>query len=158
MNKVRINQGRVVESGYRSMFSLLLVLGMIGSIIGLNNILGFIIVLALSSLMILMWTSFYILEIDMKSHTYFDFTSVIGFKFGERKSFDGIEKAFINKTSYTQQLHGYGPNSYNKKSHVAKAYVKFLNGEKLFLVSDEDEKELIDRIQPILKKLDTRLG
>ncbi|MCP4460009.1 MAG: hypothetical protein GY816_18600 [Cytophagales bacterium] len=157
MNKVRINQGRVVDSGQRYMFSLLLVCGMIASIVAINNILGFIITLMLSSLMILMWTSFYVLEVDVEMKTYCDFTAVLGRKFGRVHPFDGIEKVFIKASAISQTIYGYGPNSYEKKTYEYDAYLKFTDGQKLFLASDEDKSELAKRLQPILKKLGTEI-
>jgi len=157
MNKVRINQGRVLESSHRYMFSLLLICGMIASIVAVNNILGFIIMFVLSFLLILIWTSFYILEIDVENKTYADLTSVFGRKFGKAVAFDEIENVFIKSSVVSQTIHGFGPNSYEKKNYEFDAYLKFTNGEKLFLVSDEDEKELRKRLKPVLKKLETEL-
>jgi len=157
MNKVLINQGRVLESGYRYMISLLLVCGMVVSIVAINNLIGFILMIALSSLLIMLWTTFYMLEIDIKNQTYLEFTAVLGYKFGTIHSFDGIEKIFIDAEVYSQKIYGYGPNAHEMKSYEFKAYLRFSNGEKLFLVSDEDEKELIERLQSTVRKLKTQI-
>ena len=143
MNKVRINQGRVLESGQRYLISLLLVGGMVSSIIYMNNLAGFILLIVLSSLVILLWTSFHLLEIDPKSKTYGEFTSVLGRKFGRAHSFDGIERIYLDRVEFGSQ----------NEMVEYDAYVKFTNGEKLFLVSDEDEKELKKRLKPVIKKL-----
>ena len=157
MNKVRINQGRVLESGHRYMFTLLLICGMVASIIAVNNIFGFILMFVLSFLLILIWTSFYILEIDVEKKTYRDLTSVFGRTFGKAVDFNEIENVFIKSSIVSQTIHGFGPNSYEKKDYEFDAYLKFTNGEKLFLVSDDDKKELVKRLQTVLKKLGTEI-
>ena len=148
MNKVRINQGRVFESGQRYLFSLLLAGVMALVQIYLNSVLGFVLMIIVGCLLILLWTTFRLLEIDITSGTYSKFTSVLAYKFGRTQSYDGIEKIFIDRVFF-------GPRNTMTEYD---AYLKFENGERLFLVSDENEKSLIERLQPILKKLGTEIA
>ena len=101
-----------------------------------------------SCLQILLWTTFRLLEIDSKNQTYSEFTSVLGRKFGPTHSYQGIEKVLLDRVSF---------GSKNAMTEYD-AYLKFQNGEKIFLVSDEDENELIERLQPTLKKLGTEIS
>lgn len=144
---MRINQGRVLESGQRYLISFLLVGGVVSTIIYMNNLTGFILMMVLSSLMILLWTTFYVAEIDIKNQTYGERTSVLGRSFGRLHSYNGIEKVVIDRVTFG-----------SKNTMIEyDAYVKFTNGEKLFLVSDEDEKELSRRLKPVLKKLGVQI-
>lgn len=145
---MRINQGRIFESSQRHLFSLLLVGAMIFFVIYFNNILGFVLMIVFSCLQILLWTTFRLLEIDVKNQTYSEFTSILGRKFGRTHSYQGVEKIFLDRVSF-------GPQ---KTMTEYDAYLKFKNREKIFLVSDVDEKELIERLQPILKKLGTDIS
>lgn len=145
---MRINQGRIFESSQRYLLTLLLVGSMVFFVIFFNNIIGFILMIIFSFLQILLWTTFRLLEIDAKNQTYSELTSVLGRKFGRTHSYQGIEKVFLDRVSFGAQ------NAITEYD----AYLKFQNGGKLFLISDEDEKELIDRLQPILKKLGTEIS
>ena len=119
------------------------------SIIYMNNLKGFILMMVLSSLIILLWTSFYIAEIDIDHQTYGERTSILGRSFGQVISYDGIEKIVIDRVAFVDGSRG--------AAVQFDAHLKFTNGEKFFLVSDDDEKELIKRLQPILKKLRTEI-
>lgn len=105
----------------------------------------------------MVWTSVYILEIDMERQTYCDFTFVFGYKFGSAHSFDSVEEIFINSTRSSQIIYGFGANSYTRRNHDFDAYLKFSNGKKIFLTSDTNEKELVRRLQPIARKLGTQI-
>ena len=159
MNKVRINQGRVMNSWFRYVGSLIIISMTIVVIVFLNSIYGFLLALVLAFLMILLWTSFHIVEIDLERKMYHDLTVVLGRKTGETKAFDSIEKVFINRVKFQQASNHYSTGA--RRIHHGfeyKAFVKFAHGETLFLVSDKDEKELIERLQPVLKKLGTEIA
>ena len=156
--RIRINQGRVLNSWFRYVGTLIGICSIVVTVAKLNNVTGFVLVCAIAFLMIMMWTSFHVLEIDMSTKTYNDHTVVLGRGSGDSGTFSSIEKVFINEVGFTTASNRYSTGERTVHSgREFKAYVKFDTGEKLFLISDEDYNALVERLQPIVKKLNTEI-
>lgn len=118
-----------------------------------NNVMGFFVVLFMAVLLIATWTSFFILEIE-KDGKFTEYIMSLGNKWGKKTQNGGaFSHVFINSSGYSQTQYGYGVNAYKKEGREYRAYLKFANGQKLFLISDENLPALEEKIQPLVKKL-----
>lgn len=157
-NKIRINQGRVMNGWFRYAFTLVTFCSTIVIVAKFPNIFGFLVLLLLAFLLIMAWTSFYLVEIDMDKKEYGDYTVVLGRKSGGVKPYPGIEDVFIKKFNTTQHVTSYGTGSQHHVKDVSyQAYLKFTNEDRLELVSDKDENRLVERLEPVVKKLRTSI-
>lgn len=157
-NKIRIRQGRVMNGWFRYTFTLLVFCTAVVIVVMMNTIVGFLIMLGLAFLLVMAWTSFYLVEIDVEKKEYGDYTVVLGRKYGELKSYPEIEDVFIKKFNTTQQVQNYGTGRvYQSKDVEFQAYLKFTNDVKLELVSDKQEDRLVERLEPVVKKLRTSI-
>ena len=106
-------------------------------------------------------TSRNFLVFTMQDNTYWEYRWVLGFKFGKKEKFDSIEKLFINKINLVADVYKYSPvvvpNSSEVRSSLYKCFIKFGNGEKMLLDSDEDKDKLINRLKEYNKILKTTL-
>jgi hypothetical protein len=106
-------------------------------------------------------TSRNFLVLSMQDNTYWEYRWVLGFKFGKKEKFDSIEKLFINKIKLVADVYKYSPvvvpNSSEVRSSLYKCFIKFGNGEKMLLDSDEDKDKLINRLKEYNKVLKTTL-
>ena len=158
MNKVRISQGRVMNSWFRYSLTLIVVCAVLVITIQYPDPFGFAIICTLSFLLIIAWTSIYLVEIDLKKKEYSDLTLVLGRRIGKTHSYPDIEDVFIKRFKTTRERQNYGTGSIHTESGVEyQAYVKFTNGVKLELTSDENKERLIENLDPILKKMNTTL-
>ncbi len=143
---------------FRYAFTLVAVCGSIVAVVKVNNEFGFIMVLILAFILILAWTSFYMVGIDTEEKTYSDWTVVMGRKYGSTKAYDEIEDIFIKKFNTTSSVVNYGTGRrYETKDTEFVSYLKFRSGVKLELVTDNELEELISRLKPIAKKLGTEI-
>ena len=157
-DKIRISQGRVMNSWFRYTFTLIVFCSSFVIVVKLNTIVGFLIICILAFLLIIAWTSFYLLEIDLDKKEYGDYTIVLGRKMGEKRSYPKIEDVFIKKFNTSQNIVNYGTGrQYQIKDIEFTAYLKFTNDEKIELVSDTKEERLIQRLNPIVKKMQTSI-
>ena len=157
-DKIRINQGRVMNGMFRYVATLAVFAVSVIITAKLNSIVGFIIILVLAFVLIMVWTSLYLVEIDLEKKEYGDYTVVLGRKFGELKSYPEIEDVFIKKFNTSQNVQNYGTGrTYNLRDVEYQAYLKFTDDVKVELVSDKNEDRLIKRLEPIVKKMRTTI-
>jgi hypothetical protein len=158
MNKIRINQGRIIPSQYRFIITAGIIFGIFLLISRVNNELGFILCLVLSFGIFPVWTSFFMLEIDMKNNCYRDYYTIMGRSFGVKLGvFHAIHGAKILESKTIQTTYGMGASGHTRHGREYSAYLLINENEKVFLISDEDKEDLLERLSPILKKLKTEL-
>jgi hypothetical protein len=93
-------------------------------------------------------------EIDGINKTFREYNSYLFVKFGETKKYNGIEKIFINGSKESQTMYTAHTTSSTTFTHlVYDAYLKFDNGEKIFLTGRKDKNKLIRVLEPVVKRL-----
>ena len=97
-------------------------------------------------------------EIDPSSKTYREYQSFLFVKKGSMKSYDSIEKIFVNSgksvqrvyTAHTSQSSTFSSVEYN-------AYLKFSDGVKVFLLSKRNKPKLLDKLRDAARILNVAL-
>jgi hypothetical protein len=158
MSKIRINQGRIIPSQYRMLLTALAVFGIIALVSRYNNEIGFLICLSLAFIIFPLWTSYFMCEIDLTTKTYKDYYMIMGRQVGVKEgSFQTIQGVKILEAKTVQTTYGMGASGYTRHGREYSAYLLINENEKVFLISDENKEDLLFRLQPLLKKLDTSL-
>jgi len=105
---------------------------------------------------ILILTSYEGTEIDPSSKTYREYNSFLFIKKGKAKTYQGIEKIFINSARVSQTVYtAYSSKSSSFSSTEYNAYLKFNEGEKVFLLSGKDKTKLLKKLRDISRSLNT---
>ena len=93
-------------------------------------------------------------EISPGSRTYREYNSILFIKSGKDKKYERIEKIFINPVRISQRLYTAHTMSPATFLHVGyNAYLKFSDGEKIFLFSGKNKSRLKKRLAGIAKIL-----
>ena len=156
-SKFRLNQGRIVSLPIRFFLTLMVFAVMFWSMTALSESIAIIVCILISLLLPLVWSSYYILEIDCQNQRIGELTWIAGIKRGNYTSYDSIEKIFINQTGSAQRMTSYGGHVHTKRAREYHAYLKTGDSRKFFLLSDSDPVKLEERIQPLVKKLNVNL-
>ena len=117
-----------------------------------NNLTGFIVLCILVFLLIPIWTSFYLLEIDIQGKRYLDATVFMGRKYGQWAAYSEMTEIFIKPQGYSQNFHSRSGAVFQSKFTIYESYLKLDGDHKIFLISDESPGELKERLQPYAKK------
>lgn len=152
MTKVRINQGRVMNSTFRFFATLLVACACLVIVVKLNSPIGFLILCLLGFLLIPIWTAFYMLEVDLQNKVYRDLTVVLGKRYGGSVSFIELKEIYLKPQQYKQNYHRYTGAVEEIRFKKYDAYVK-IDDRNVFLISNEDETKLRTRLKPIAEKL-----
>jgi hypothetical protein len=93
-------------------------------------------------------------EIDGANKTFREYNSYLFVKIGDSKKYNGIDRIFINGSKVSQRMYTAHTTSSNTFTHlVYDAYLKFDNGEKIFLTGRKDKNKLIRVLEPVVKRL-----
>ncbi|MEQ8473951.1 MAG: hypothetical protein RIC35_22335 [Marinoscillum sp.] len=152
-NKVKINQGRVVPVQFRVFGSVVVLIAMTYSLTHFSEIPAILISIAISFLIPLLWSSFYILQIDPQSKEISEGYWVMNIKKMDTQHYEEIEKIFVNEVNTSQQITSYGGKVANLKRKEYAAYLKLTTGEKFYLLGDSTEEGVLKKLEPIKKKL-----
>ncbi|WP_159583939.1 hypothetical protein [Marinoscillum sp. 108] len=153
MNKIRINQGRILPWQFRMVGTLIVLGSMAFALLRLSEFPAIVICIAISFLIPAMWSAYYILEIDPEQKTISEFSWVLSFKNGKTKSFQEVEKIFVNETKKAQRMTSWSGQVRTSKFNEYMAFLKLVEGDKYFLISDPDPANLMKRLTPISEKL-----
>ncbi|MEX2235689.1 MAG: hypothetical protein WD824_26260 [Cyclobacteriaceae bacterium] len=97
-------------------------------------------------------------EINPASRTYREYNSFLFIKKGKAKKYNGIEKIFINKAKVSQRVYtAHTSNSAIFTDTEYNAYLKFNEGEKVFLFSGKNKTKLLKRLNDISRSLNTQV-
>lgn len=141
-HKIRINKGRVFSGTYRVVLTVVLVCGMMAMVVEERSELGFALLILQSFLLMILWTSFRILEIDVRVKNYTTYVAVMARPFGRQTTdFHQIKAIRIDKN-----------HSKSSKSNFM-AWLDFDSENSIPLVSDETEAELREKLEGIAQKL-----
>lgn len=146
-----------MNSTFRFFATLIGVCMAMAIVVKMNNEMGFILLCVIAFVMIPIWTSFYLLEIDPDKKQYLDATVVMGRKFGRPNPYESIEDIFIKPQGYTQNFHSRSGAVFENKSVKFDGYLKFSDGKKIFLISDEEKEDLKKKLKPFAEQLQTTI-
>ncbi|MEQ8580159.1 MAG: hypothetical protein RIC30_06305 [Marinoscillum sp.] len=153
MNKIRINQGRILPWQFRVVGTLIVLGSMAFALLRLSEFPAIIICIAISFLIPAMWSAYYILEIDPEQKTISEISWILSYKNGKTKPFREVEKIFVNETKKAQQMTSWAGQVRTSKFQEYMAFLKLTDGDKYFLISDQDPDKLLKRLAPISEKL-----
>jgi hypothetical protein len=154
MNKIRINQGRILPSQFRFLLTLMTVVGIMAMTIYVTNEVGFMLSILFAMLLLLVWTSFYMLEVDVSAKTYQTYNAILGRAFfREEVRFEKIRGVVIKEANYSQTMYSRSGIGHTWRWKEFEAQLLLDEDKKVILISDEDRQALLERLNPILKKL-----
>lgn len=105
---------------------------------------------------LLICSTHYRLQIDLEKKTWFEYTRVLGFKTGERGSFERIEYMYVNKSKKSVTMSS-RVHSSTVVTDEYNAYVKLSDNLKLHLRSNSNKSALIKRMLPVSVSLGCEL-
>lgn len=98
-------------------------------------------------------------EISPSSNTYREYKSFLFIKNGEVKRYDGIEKIFINSGKVSQKMNPpFTSRAATYTSTEYNAWLKFTDGNKIFLKSDRDKVRLMNKLRAPASSLNTTIA
>jgi hypothetical protein len=92
------------------------------------------------------------LQINIKDKTYNEYAGALGFRYGQKQSFNQIEKIFVNEVA-EQAVFSTRVNSTTVRKITYKAFIQFEGGEKVFLVDGKNRDTLESRVSVIREEL-----
>lgn len=153
MSKVRINQGRIISLPFRFTGTLVVFAGSFAALLNLSQWPAISISIALGALMPVIWSSFYILEIDPKKKTIAEISWIINWKKAKITPFEEIEKIFVNESRQQQQITSWGGQMHTSRFKEYVAFLKLTSGENFYLFSATTPEDIREKINPIKTKL-----
>jgi hypothetical protein len=96
-------------------------------------------------------------EINLANKTFREYNSFLLVRTGSKEKYDQIESVFINEkevsthTSHPSRLYFFRVTVYN-------AYLKFMDGRKIFLTSRSDKAKLLKLLHPVVTALSVELA
>lgn len=95
-------------------------------------------------------------EIMPHSKTYREYTSILFFKRGAWKKYDGVEKIFINSGKVSQKIYtAHTLNSGTFTDVKYNAYLKFTDGTKVLLLKSKNKSRLLAKVTDTAAGLNT---
>jgi hypothetical protein len=101
---------------------------------------------------LIFFTTHYRLSIDLKNKTYHDYLWILGFRIGEKGSFDSIEYLFIKSSNVSQTMNLRVASSTIRKE-VFDGYLKFSEQKKIHLLTMDSKESLLKKLNSISKLL-----
>ena len=102
------------------------------------------------------FSTHYRLQVDPTAKAYHDYLWILGFKHGERGTFEHIEYLFIKKSTLTQTMQLRVASSTIQKE-VFDAYLKFSEREKIHVLTMDSKERLLATLAPVASQLKTRV-
>ena len=93
-------------------------------------------------------------EIDPVKKTFRSYTSFFFFKTGEFEKYTEAEKIFINSGNQSTKMYSAHTSlSTTITERVFNAYIKFSNGDKVYLLTSKSKEDVIKKLTPLTKAL-----
>jgi hypothetical protein len=97
-------------------------------------------------------------ELDRGENAYREYNSYFLIKAGKWQRYNRVEKIFVNASNESEKMYtAHTMESMTFRRTVFNAFLKFDNGEKIFLLSRKNKGDLINKIRPVVDFLDTKL-
>lgn len=106
---------------------------------------------------LLIFTGFYGLEIIPDKKEYRIFNSFLFIKKGQWKKYTSIEKIYITSSFETQKVYTRVTEGPTIRKKYYNAYIKFEDGNKVFLQSNKSKKPLIKKLQKFSARLEIEI-
>ena len=152
-NIVRINQGRVLPWQFRLAGTTLIFVLIFGAFLKLPEMYAISSAILFSMLLPLLWSTYYLLEIDPENRVIKDGMWIVGYKKVDMTSYNSLEKIFINKVLVGQNISSYTGHVHHYQSVEYTAFLKLDNDKKFELLSDKSADQLKKKLKPIIRKL-----
>ena len=137
--------GRIIFLGVLLLF--------IGLLVVLKSIIAGVIIFLVSAAI---FTTHYRLRIDYTKKVFYDYVWILGFKNSNPVKFEKIEYLFIKKSRVSQKMnHIVGSATIQKE--VYDGYLKFSDQEKIHLITQDNKKDLIEKLKAMSTKLKVRI-
>lgn len=121
----------------------------------LTNIL---LALVLLFIALLILTGYSGVLINKSENTYKEYNSFIFMKRGIAKKFEAVEKIFINENRVSQKIYtAHTLNSSTFKNLIYDGYLKFIDGEKVHLMSKKDKNVLMSKLKETAEFLEVEV-
>lgn len=156
MRIVRINKGKYLHWSIRFLGAIIIVLSVIKTLRVVPEPWSVIVSAFISILLPIIWFTNKIIVIDLEKNVLFDGIWVMGFKIGETRSFQHLEKFFFNKVKTKQTVYSLSNKQNIVANHEYQAYVKIDSGEKFYLLSHPLEERIIEKLTKIKQKLEVK--
>lgn len=153
MNKIRVNQGRIVPPNLRIAATFMLFLLMFVAMTNLSEIWAILSCIALSMLIPPLWSSYHVIEIDPEHEAIWNIVWIMGLQQKSRAPYAAPEKLYVNLLNSSERINSHGGQTHTIKSRAFTAFVKLANGDKHKLMSAKSEKALFQKLKPIAGKL-----
>ncbi|RED99890.1 hypothetical protein [Marinoscillum furvescens] len=153
MNKIRVNQGRIVPFNFRIAATFFLFLLMFLAMMHLQELWAIVASIGFSMLIPLLWSSYRIIEIDPTNNAIWHITWILGYQIRDLSPYAQPEKLYINLLDESQRVNSHGGQTHTIRTKAHVAYLKLANGAKHRLISAKNEQALLKKLQPIEEKL-----
>jgi len=139
---VDIKSGRLFPFQFLVLGFIIFITGI--AVVGPYMIIGIVLILAGAGIL----TAHEGTEIIPESNTYREYNSILFIKTGKGKKYQRIEKIFINPAKVSQKIYtAHTLNSGTFHDVEYNAYLKFSDGEKIFLLSGKNRNRIRDRLK-----------
>jgi len=95
--------------------------------------------------------------VEFRKGEYRTYSAFIFIKFGKWKSVGEVEKIFIKGIKTSQKFYGRANQSSVIKNYIYKAFLKFENGESVFLYENKNKKKMDNKVREINDQLKTEV-
>lgn len=158
MNKIRINQGRLIMWQLRVFGTLLVFFVGALALLKLDETSAILTFIGASFLLPFLWSSYTIFEVQPAQKIILRYYWIAGMKTAkEATTYAEIEKIFINRVGMSQNAHSYTGKVHTTKSIEYKGFLKLDDGSKFLMLSHNDPERLKEKLLPIAKKLNCDL-
>lgn len=130
-----------------------------------NNFYATILIVAISFvLLLIIGTTRNVFKLNLSSKKIEEYVWFLGFRFGSVRSYDSIEKIFVNRSKVVQKNQYFRWISVSNvdsdviySGYLLKSFMKLNDGTKLFLISDNDKNRLMVKLHKINNVLNTSI-
>lgn len=149
---VDIKSGRLFPFQFLVLGFIILISGV--AVVGPYMIIGIILIVAGAVIL----TAHEGTEIMPDTNSYREYNSILFIKTGKGKKYERIEKIFINPVRVSQKIYtAHTMNSSTFEDVEYNAYLKFSDGEKIFLLSGKNKNKIRNRLKAIADSLNIPL-
>lgn len=149
---VDIKSGRLFPFQFLVLGFIILISGI--AVVGPYMIIGIILIVAGAVIL----TAHEGTEIMPDTNSYREYNSILFIKTGKGKKYERIEKIFINPVRVSQKIYtAHTMNSSTFEDVEYNAYLKFSDGEKIFLLSGKNKNKIRNRLKAIADSLNIPL-
>ena len=149
---VDIKSGRLFPFQFLVLGAVILVAGI--AVAGPYVIIGVVLILAGAVIL----TAHEGTEIYPATNTYREYNSILFIKTGKGKKYESIEKIFINPVKVSQRMYSAHTMNSSTFQHIEyNAYLKFSDGEKIFLLSGKNRDRIRSRLKLVAETLNIPL-